>query len=107
MPGTLKRLAIATVTMTAAAMLAGCATSPRPFSIEEAVWFHKASEEEKPTGYPLPLDAPYAHYGRYAPSPDYARAPAYAPEPAYASPSGYDSSTPGEPPPFVPPPPGN
>jgi hypothetical protein len=67
--GTLiKRLAIAIVTIVAAASLAGCGTSPRPFSLEEKIWFDKAKggEHEFVPVYPM------HHY--YSP-PDYDPAP--------------------------------
>lgn len=44
----------------AAAALAGCGTAPRPFSIEEAIWFGKASHPERFHGYPYYREAPYA-----------------------------------------------
>lgn len=43
-----------------AAALAGCGTAPRPFSIEEAIWFGKASHPERFYGYPHYPEAPYA-----------------------------------------------
>ena len=43
----IKRLAIAIGTLTAAMNLAGCATSPVPVTVEEQLWFDKA------TGYDI------------------------------------------------------
>ena len=49
------RLTIAIVAIAAAASLAGCGTSPRPFSIEEKIWFDKAQggEHEFAPVYPM------------------------------------------------------
>ena len=43
----IKRFTIAFAAIAAAASLAGCATSPRPFSLEEKIWFDNA------TGYDI------------------------------------------------------
>jgi len=52
----------AAVLIAAAAALGGCGTAPRPFSIEEKIWFYKASHPERFYGYPDYHDAPYAPY---------------------------------------------
>ena len=49
----IKRIAIAMGAMAAAACLAGCATAP-PFSVEEQLWFDKA------TGYDINQVPPLA-----------------------------------------------
>jgi hypothetical protein len=63
----IQKLAIAVVTLAAAASLAGCGTSPRPLSYEEEVWFDNA------TGYEFIPVRPYpAYWGGprpYAPYP--------------------------------------
>jgi hypothetical protein len=71
-----KNLAIAIVTITAAAGLAGCATSPVPVTVEEQLWFDKA------TGYDINhvspelrfeglVGYPRTDFRGYAPPPDY------------------------------------
>jgi hypothetical protein len=75
----IRRLSIAMIGIAAAASLAACGTAPRPFSIEEKIWFDKATAHEDhfvggtlfyhPPGYD-PY-APPGHDGRWYPPPGY------------------------------------
>ena len=61
MQGHLTRsISIATLLIAGAAALAGCATAPRPLSIEEAIWFDKATGDELIQYNPPYLFAPFA-----------------------------------------------
>ena len=53
----IRRIAIATATLAAAACLAGCA-GPRPFSVEEKLWFDRAVGYDILPVYPVPLYPP-------------------------------------------------
>ena len=66
----IKRLTLAAAGMAAAASLAGCALGPRPFSIEEKIWFDKA------VGYDIIPVQPTLPDAEFAPPP---YAPPYAP----------------------------
>ncbi len=60
MIGTLvRRFAIVITAIAAAASLAGCATAPRPFSIEEKVWFDMATGADLLPPHREPSYAPY------------------------------------------------
>jgi hypothetical protein len=67
--------------LAAAAALAGCGTAPRPFSIEEKIWFYKASHPDRIIGYPeLHPDHLYDYRGRHHRVID--DAPPFVPPPA-------------------------
>jgi hypothetical protein len=50
----IRTCAVGMAALAAAASLAGCATSPRPFSIEEKIWFDKALGHDFLPVYPYP-----------------------------------------------------
>jgi hypothetical protein len=62
------RIALAILGIAAVTALAGCGTAPRPLSLEEAIWFHKAGGyQSPPPGHPLPLYDSYDAVDPYAP----------------------------------------
>jgi hypothetical protein len=62
-----RQIAIATITLGVAASLAGCA-GPRPFSVEEALWFSRAVGHDVRATYQDPYTQPaYLSHG-HAPS---------------------------------------
>ena len=86
----IKRISIAATAFAAAASLAGCA-GPKPFSIEERIWFDRA------VGYDI---QPYSEPFSGLPYQPYYRSPPYAPPP-YVPP--HHAPPPDEPPPDDPP----
>ena len=57
----IRKSSIAIVAAVAAATLAGCATAPRPLSLEEALWFDKAQSYDIIPVRPDPNYAPYGY----------------------------------------------
>jgi hypothetical protein len=70
------RISLAALIAAAAASLAGCGTAPRPFSIEEKIWFDKATGCDI-----LPCPESFPEYMHLAPPGRHGYPPSFAPDP--------------------------
>ena len=71
-PVTLSRIVTLAAAVGLAMSLAGCATAPQPFSVEEQLWFDKATGTDithVPPGLRMEAPPPYVYPGTVPPPP--------------------------------------